>query len=193
MVYLSHDLYAGNRNWALTYTSERTPARTELWGRRARHWPRSIRASSCTDRERWRRCWPDTGARERFTLLLMTTFAVVALTLAAVGVYGVLSHAVTQRTHEIGVRMALGARPAQVRAIVLGQGMLLAGVGMVVGLGAAFVVSDVLASLAFGVSPRDPLVFGSVTLVLGAVIVGAGYVPARRATSVDPLESLRGT
>jgi hypothetical protein len=131
-------------------------------------------------------------ARERFTLLLMTMFAVVALTLAAVGVYGVLSYAVTQRTHEIGVRMALGARPSQVRAIVMGQGLLLAGIGMVLGLAGAFAVSDVLASLTFGASPRDPLVFGIVTLVLGAVIVMAGFLPARRATRVDPLDSLRG-
>jgi predicted permease len=192
MVYLSHDQYAGNRNWALTYTVRTNSAPEGIVGpARAAlaaidpglvlHRPRAMEDVLAGHR-----------ARERFTLLLMTTFAVIALTLAAVGVYGVLSYAVTQRTHEIGVRMALGARPAQVRAIVLGQGLLPAGVGMIVGLGAAFVVSNVLGSLTFGVSPRDPLVFGTVTLVLGAVIVGAGYVPARRATSVDPLESLRG-
>jgi putative ABC transport system permease protein len=131
-------------------------------------------------------------ARQRFTLLLMGTFALVALTLAAVGVYGVLSYAVTQRTHEIGVRMALGARPAQVRLLVMGDGLLLAIVGMAVGLAGAFAVGDVLGALTFGVNPRDPLVFGTVTLVLAVVIVIAGYVPARRATRVDPLESLRG-
>jgi putative ABC transport system permease protein len=191
-LYLSHDQFASNRNWALTYTVRTrsapdavvTPARAalaEIDPGLVLHQPRAMDEVLSGH-------W----ARQRFTLLLMATFALVALTLAAVGVYGVLSYAVTQRTHEIGVRMALGARPAQVRLLVMGDGLLLAIVGMAVGLAAAFAVGDVLGALTFGVNPRDPLVFGTVTLVLAVVIVIAGYVPARRATRVDPLESLRG-
>jgi predicted permease len=192
MLYLSHDQYADNRHWALTYAL-RTRGAPEALLAPARRALATIDPGLVLHRPR---AMDDVlaghRARERFTLLLMTMFAVVALTLAAVGVYGVLSYAVTQRTHEIGVRMALGARPSQVRAIVMGQGLLLAGIGMVLGLAGAFAVSDVLASLTFGASPRDPLVFGIVTLVLGAVIVMAGFLPARRATRVDPLDSLRG-
>jgi predicted permease len=192
MLYLSHDQYADNRHWALTY-AVRTRGAPEALLAPARQALASIDPGLVLHRPRaMEEVLGGHRARERFTLLLMTTFAVVALTLAAVGVYGVLSYAVTQRTHEIGVRMALGARPSQVRAIVMGQGLLLAGIGMVLGLAGALAVSDVLASLTFGVSPRDPLVFGSVTLVLSAVIVLAGFLPARRATRVDPLQSLRG-
>jgi hypothetical protein len=189
--YLSHGQFADDRNWTLTYVVKTTlppdqivePARREL----ARidpalvlYQPRAM--DTVVARHR---------ARERFTLLLMATFASVALSLAAVGVYGVLSYVVTQRTHEIGVRMALGARPAQVRAIVLRQGLIVAGIGMGVGLAGAFALSRLLQTLAFGVSTRDPLVFVSVALVLGTVVVAAGYIPARRATRVDPLHALR--
>jgi predicted permease len=192
MLYLSHDQFAGNRNWALTYTV-RTQSAPEVLVEPARrelaaidpalvlHRPRSMESVLAGHR-----------ARERFTLLLMTTFAAIALTLAAVGVYGVLSYAVTQRTHEIGVRMALGARPAQVRGIVMRHGLTLAGLGMAAGLAGAWALSRVLGSLALGVSPRDPLVFGAVTALLATVVTVAGYVPARRATRVDPLASLRG-
>jgi putative ABC transport system permease protein len=131
-------------------------------------------------------------ARERFTLLLMGVFAAVALSLAAVGVYGVLSYAVTQRVHEIGVRLALGAQPNQVRGAVLRHGLVIAAGGMIVGLVAAFGFSRVLQTLVFGVSTRDPMVFGGVVLVLGSVVLAAGYLPARRATQVQPLEALRG-
>jgi putative ABC transport system permease protein len=124
--------------------------------------------------------------------LLMATFAAVALTLATIGVYGVLSYAVTQRVHEIGVRMALGARPGQVRGAVLRHGLVIASAGIAVGLVVAVGLSRVLETMVFGVSPRDPLIFATVVLVLGAVVLAAGYVPARRATRVEPLEALRG-
>ncbi len=131
-------------------------------------------------------------ARDRFTLLLMATFAAVALSLAAVGVYGVLSHAVAQRAHEIGVRIALGARPAQVRALVMTQGLAVAGVGLAVGLGGALVLGRLLQSLVYGVSTHDAAVFAGVAVVLGTVVLIAAYLPARQATRVDALDVLRG-
>ena len=109
----------------------------------------------------------------------------------AVGVYGVLSYTVLQRTHEIGVRMALGARPAQVRGIVMARGATVAGIGMLIGLAGAFTLSRLLESIVFGVSTKDPMVFVGVAFLLALVVLVAGYVPARRATRVDPLEALR--
>jgi putative ABC transport system permease protein len=106
-------------------------------------------------------------------------------------VYGVLSYSVTQRTREIGVRMALGAQPMQVRVIVLAHGMAVAGVGVLIGAAGAFALARVLQLLALEVNPRDPLVFSVATLVLCGVVLIAGYLPARRATRVDPLEALR--
>ena len=130
-------------------------------------------------------------ARDRFALTLMGIFAVIALTLAAIGIYGVLSYSVNQRTQEIGIRMALGARPAQVRRIVVGQGLVLAAIGIAVGIGGAFGLTRLLDSMVFGVSVRDPLIFVAVPVTLGLVAALAGYLPARRATKVDPMEALR--
>jgi len=191
-IYLSHDQFADDRTWALTYVVRTSvpPAQIVEPARRA------LAAIDPTLVLYHARPMQDIlarhRARDRFTLLLMATFAAVALTLAAVGVYGVLSYAVSQRTHEIGVRMALGAQPTQVRAIVLRQAILVAGIGMIVGLGGALISSRLLESLVFGVSTRDPVVFGGVVLALSAVVVAAGAIPARRATRVDPLEALRG-
>ena len=123
--------------------------------------------------------------------LLIGAFAAVALTLAAVGVYGVVAYSVTQRTHEIGVRLALGARPAQVRLLVLASGLAPAAIGLVAGLGGALALGGVLNAVTFGVSPRDPGVLAGVAGVLAAVILVAGWIPSRKATRVDPLESMR--
>jgi len=131
------------------------------------------------------------GAQTQFTLLLMVLFAGIAVTLAGVGVYGVLAYTVSQRTHEIGVRMALGARPEQVRAAVLRHGAVVAGVGIVCGLAGALGLSRFLTALTFEVSAQDPTVFIIVALLLGTIVLGASYVPARRATRVDPLTALR--
>ena len=132
-------------------------------------------------------------SRERFNSLLMLIFAISALALAAIGIYGVMAYAVQQRTREIGVRLALGAQPAVVRTMVVMQGMKLAFAGVVIGVGAAFALSRYMSSLLFGVQPRDPLVFVGVPLLLAAVALLAVWVPAARASRIDPLGALRST
>jgi predicted permease len=132
-----------------------------------------------------------TVAREDFNTMLLTVFAVVALLLAAIGVYGVMAYAVERRTQEMGIRMALGAAQGDVLKLVLGHGMKLTAAGIVVGLGLAFATTRWLASLLFNVKPVDPLTFGAVSLILAAVAALAVFVPARRASTVDPSDALR--
>jgi ABC-type antimicrobial peptide transport system permease subunit len=130
-------------------------------------------------------------ARQRFATIMLGAFALFALILAVVGVYGVLSHLVSQSTHDIGVRMALGAPRRNIVQMVIRQGMELSVAGAVVGLIFAAALTRVMASLLFGVSATDVLTFSIVPLVLVAIALLASYVPARRATLIDPVVALR--
>jgi putative ABC transport system permease protein len=127
----------------------------------------------------------------RFSAELVGAFAVLALFLASVGIYGLLAYTVAQRSHEIGVRMALGATPSTIGKMIVSHGVVLAGVGVGVGLTLAGVVAPLISSLLYGVRPIDPEVFVAVPLLLLVVAVFASYIPARRAAGVDPIIALR--
>jgi putative ABC transport system permease protein len=130
-------------------------------------------------------------AQPRLTALLLSVFAALALILATVGIYGVMAYSVTQRTHEMGLRMALGASAPDVLALVVGQGMLLAAIGVALGIAGAFAMTRVLEKFLWGVRPTDPVTFTAVSLLLAAIAILASYLPARRATHVDPMVALR--
>ena len=130
-------------------------------------------------------------AQPRFYLILLSVFAGLALVLAAVGVYGVMSYSVTLRTRDIGIRMALGATPIDIFKQVVGQALLLALIGLGVGIALAILSTRVMSSLLYGVSTMDPMTLASTSLALLVVALLAGYLPARRATKVDPIVTLR--
>jgi ABC-type antimicrobial peptide transport system permease subunit len=135
-----------------------------------------------------------TMARRNFALLLLSIFAGVAMVLATTGIYGVMSYMVTQRTHEMGIRMALGATSGGVVRLVAGNGLKLSVIGVGIGLVAAYAVTRVMSELSgllFGVSPTDPATFGVIATLLIIVALAACYVPALRASKVDPMVALR--
>jgi putative ABC transport system permease protein len=133
----------------------------------------------------------ETWATPRLMSFLLVCFAVLALTLAVIGLYGVMAFNGLRRMREIGVRLALGAMPAQIRTMMLKQGMRLLGAGLILGFAGAVALSRVIRSLLFGVSANDPLIYGAVTLVLAAAALLACWIPARRASRVNPMITLR--
>ena len=130
-------------------------------------------------------------AQKRFSMVLLLIFAGVALLLAAVGIYGVMSYSVTQRTHELGIRMALGAQSGDVLKMVVRQGMGITLIGVAIGLAGAFAATKVMSSLLFGVGTHDPITFIAIPLILAGVALVACFIPALRATKVDPMIALR--
>jgi ABC-type antimicrobial peptide transport system permease subunit len=127
----------------------------------------------------------------RFTMLLLGSFAALALALSAIGIYGVVMYGVTQRTRDIGVRVALGARPQQVLGAILREGMRLAVIGLAIGVTGALALTRVLRTQLFEISPTDPTTFAAIVVLLAAVAAVASWLPARRATRVDPMVALR--
>jgi putative ABC transport system permease protein len=130
-------------------------------------------------------------AQPRFRAILLTVFAGLALLLAMVGIYGVVSYSVSQQTHEIGIRMALGAQHTEILRLVLRKGMVLALMGVCIGVAGASGLARFISSLLYGVSLSDPFTFAVVSLILMSVALLASYIPARRATKVDPMVALR--
>ena len=132
----------------------------------------------------------EAAAQPRFRTLLLGIFAALALILASVGIYGIISYSVTERTHEIGLRVALGAQRKHIFKLIVVQGMKLVLIGVGIGLVGAFILTRVMSTFLFGVSATDPLTFGGITLLLLVVAFLACYLPARRATRVDPMVAL---
>ena len=131
-------------------------------------------------------------APQRFNLTLLMVFAAVAGVLAIIGIYGVMSYNVTQQTHELGVRMALGARPSEILRMVAGDGAKLALIGVVTGVAFSLGLTQLISGLLFGVSATDPITFAAIAIALLAVCVVAGGIPARRASRVNAIVALRG-
>ena len=128
---------------------------------------------------------------KRLAAFIFGVLAVIALVLAAVGIYAVMSYAVSQRTHEIGIRMALGAQPRNILQLVIRYGLTLTLIGLAIGLAAAFAMTRAMAQILYGVTSTDALTFGGITFLLALIALLACYIPARRAAKVDPVVALR--
>jgi putative ABC transport system permease protein len=133
----------------------------------------------------------DAIARQRFNLVLTALFAIAALALASIGLYGVMAYLVAQRTREIGIRVALGGKPSDVRGLIMKESLAIAGVGMVIGVLGSLALSRALTGMLFEIKPTDPVTYGSIAALLMVVALLAAFGPARRATRVDPLIALR--
>jgi ABC-type antimicrobial peptide transport system permease subunit len=190
-VYRAHRQYAENRNWALTQVVASDRSLAEVLTA-AREVVRGMDPELIVHRPTPLGDVVGRGAsRERFALVLMGAFALVSLGLAVVGLYGVLSYAVSQRTPEIGIRMALGASAAQVRALVMRQAAIVVGIGVVVGLGGALLLGRWLGALAFGIAPSDPAILAATALLLATVSAIAAWLPARRAARIEPRTAMQ--
>jgi ABC-type antimicrobial peptide transport system permease subunit len=190
-VYHSHTQFAADRNWSLTqvvaFDQHRPLAIADV-----RHELSRIDPALVLYEPKMLEDVIGGGiAQERFALLLVASFALLALLLAAVGIYGVLSYSVTRRAREMGIRMALGAPAASVRSMVVRDGGRLTAIGISVGTVAAFAATRALQSLLFGVSATEPLVFAAAASVLVGVAMVASWIPARAATKADPLQAVR--
>lgn len=133
----------------------------------------------------------DSSSEARYLTMLMTLFGLLALALAGSGIYGVIAYAVSQQRREIGIRIALGAERHDVLRLILGKGAVLAGAGVAAGLGGAILLTRFLRTMLYGVTPTDPLVLFGVAMMQIAVVLAASYVPAQRASKLDPMEALR--
>src|SRR5262249_21497136 len=190
-VYHSHSQFAGNRNWALTQVVAFTGDRAALLGEARRELSRIDPGLVVYEPQMLEDVIGGGVALERFALLLIASFAALALALAAVGLYGVLSYSVSSRSREMGIRLALGATPRSVRSMIVRDGGRLAVIGIVLGCAGAFAATRFLRSLLFEVSTTEPLVFAGAAAVLAIVAVMASWVPAHAATKVDPMEAVR--
>jgi putative ABC transport system permease protein len=191
-VYHSHSQFAADRNWALTQVVAVDGDRPSLLGDARRALAQIDPALVLYDPRMLEDVIGGGVAQEQFALFLVAAFALLALMLAAVGIYGVLSYSVSQRTREMGIRMALGAPARSVRSMIVRDGARLAAIGIGVGVVAAVAATRSLRSLLFGVSPTEPLVFIAAAGVLAGVAVVASWIPARAATRADPLQAVRG-
>jgi predicted permease len=191
-VYHSHSQFAADRNWALTQVVAVDGDRPSLLGDARRELSQIDPALVLYEPRMLEDVIGGGVAQEQFALFLVAGFALLALMLAAIGIYGVLAYSVSQRTREMGIRMALGAPARAVRSMIVQDGARLAAIGIGVGFVAALAATRSLQSLLFGVSPTEPLVFVAAAGVLGGVAMFASWIPARTATKADPLQAVRG-
>jgi putative ABC transport system permease protein len=191
-VFVPYAQGGGNIPLTKLYVAVRTSSNPETLAAAVRNQVRAVDPDQpVADMRTMEQRLSDSLWQPRLNMMLLGVFAAVAVLLAAIGIYGVVAYSVTQRTPEIGIRIALGARPADVLRLVLVQGALLALVGLGIGLAGAFALSRIMSNLIFGVSSTDPYVFGAVTLLLLLISLLGSFIPARRATRVDPMIALR--